>query len=147
MLMVPASSVAASVWREHMMPYKDKAALVAPSVPQGDEGAQWLADFIRLCPKAECGWSALNLHWYEGAHQIEYFKKYYSDAHTAHDNADIWIGEFNPTAGSDAEKAQFYKDAMTWMDSQPWIKGYAAFWAEDLAPGGQLTPVGTAYAA
>lgn len=45
-----------------MLPYKGKATLIAPSVPQGDEGETWLKDFVRLCPKAECGWTALNLH-------------------------------------------------------------------------------------
>jgi hypothetical protein len=127
------------------MPYKDKATLVAPSVPQGDEGAQWLADFVRECPKAECGWSALSLHCkavlshldilllfhltrlagYEGAHQIEYFKQYFTDAHNnaAYGNSDIWVGEFKATTGTDAEKEKFYQDATTWMDSQPFIKG------------------------
>ena len=66
---------------------------------------------------------------YEKANKIDYFKQYFTDAHdnSAYGNADIWVGEFKATEGSDEEKKQFYKDAVTWMESQPWIKG-ALFW-------------------
>ena len=82
---------------------------------------------------------------YEGAHQISYFKEYINGWHDKH--GDIWLTEFKPTAGTEAEKAAFYAEAVEWMDGQSWIKGYAAFMAEELAPGGTLNADGGAYAA
>ena len=120
--------VAARAWRQYMTPWKAKGAtLVSPSITQGDVGEKWLTDFLNLCPPSECKVDAISLHWYEGAHQIEYFKKYFTDAHNnpAFQKLPIYVTEFAPTAGTPQEKATFIREAVAWMNRQDFILGYA----------------------
>lgn len=152
-----------------MVPWKAKGAvLVSPSITQGPVGEQWLTDFIAKCPPAECMIDAISLHWYEGAHQIEYFKKYFIDAHNnaAYGNLPIYVTEFAPTSGTPEEKAAFNREAVAWMNKQDFILGYAVggnllgllhrfteisimfqlFWAEDATTNGVINAIGAAYA-
>jgi hypothetical protein len=111
-----------------MQPWQVKGAtLVSPAISQGDIAEQWLTDFLKACPPGECGIEAIALHWYEGAHQIEYFKDYLTKAsqNPAFGGLPIWLTEFAPTSGTDAEKATFIKEATTWMDGQSFIHAYA----------------------
>ncbi|KAK9893808.1 glycoside hydrolase family 128 protein [Cystobasidium minutum MCA 4210] len=142
------ADVAAAAWRQYMTPWKSRGAiLVSPSITQGDIGANWLTDFLNMCPPADCKVDAISLHWYEGAHQIEYFKKYFTDAHNnpAFHGLPIYVTEFAPTTGTMQEKANFVREAVAWMNKQDYILGYALHWAEDATTGGVINEMGTAY--
>ena len=46
-----------------MAPWAAKGAtLVAPAIMQGEEGMNWLKEFLRACPEEECHIGGLNLH-------------------------------------------------------------------------------------
>lgn len=100
---------------------------MSPSITQGDVGARWLSDFLAQCPPAECMIDAISLHWYEGAHQIEYFKKYFTDAYNnpALGKLPVYVTEFAPTSGTPEEKAVFVREAVQWMNQQDFVLGYA----------------------
>lgn len=173
--------VAATVWKAQMLPYKGKATLVAPSVPQGDEGATWLSDFVKACPKAECGWNALNLHCeidcltsvqanrtYKGTKEHIRSSTLNSTSPTLTIIRPMatqifglassrrlrvlmrrrrnsikmpkpgWTANRSSRVSIPLSRSRFSADAD--------LSGYAAFMAEELAPGGSLNSVGQAYA-
>lgn len=150
-----------------MQPWRrEGAVLVSPSVAQGPHGEGWLETFLKQCPPKECEVDAIALHWYEGAHQIEYFKQYFTDAWNkpAYHKLPIYVNEFGPTSGTIEEKAAFVKAAVEWMDQQGFIIGYAVgpcllvllnehilsryrqlFWTADAVTNGRLNAIGLAY--
>lgn len=122
------ASEGVKAWKQYMQPWKQKGAiLVSPSVAQGTAGEGWLEEFLAKCPPHACDIDAIALHWYEGAHQIEYFKQYFTDAWNkpAYQKLPIYVNEFGPTSGTIEEKAAFVKLAVEWMDQQSFIVGYA----------------------
>lgn len=128
-------SEAVAAWKEFMLPYKAKGAiLVAPSIAQTPGSQDWLTQFIAKCPPAECGIDALALHWYQETNMMDYFKKYITDAHNnpAFGNLPVYVTEWAPTSvveksprDGEAGLAAFIKEASEWMDQQDWILGYA----------------------
>merc|ERR1712098_782463 len=102
------TKTAADVWKSHMAIYGDQASLVAPSVSQG--GHEWLKEFFTKVANPE-SIEYIGLHWFEGAHQIEYFKTFLEDAYTTFGQRKIFLTEFATTSGDAAQSAQFMTDA------------------------------------
>lgn len=60
---------------------------------------------------------------YEGAHQAEYFKDYFSKAYTTFGKRKIFVNEFAPTSGDVQANAEFIKEVVKWMDGVDYIVG------------------------
>ena len=73
-----------------------------------------------------CTIDAYALHWYESATNIGYFKGHITNA-TSLLKGNLYVTEFAPTTGSDADKAKFFSSVVPWLDSQSFIERYAAF--------------------
>ncbi|PPJ52913.1 hypothetical protein CBER1_11574 [Cercospora berteroae] len=121
-----ACGTAAAAYKEYMNPFKGKAQLCAPSVTNGggQMGLTWLKDFLSQC--TDCQIDCLNIHWYDSASNVEYFKKHIQDAAALAPGKPIYVSEFGAT-GSDEEISQFLQEVMPWMDSNSDVAGYAYF--------------------
>ncbi|GIZ48435.1 hypothetical protein CKM354_001149500 [Cercospora kikuchii] len=121
-----ACGTAATAYKEYMNPFKGKAQLCAPSVTNGggQMGLTWLKDFLSQC--TDCQIDCLNIHWYDSASNVEYFKKHIQDAAALAPGKPIYVSEFGAT-GSDEEISQFLQEVMPWMDSNSDVAGYAYF--------------------
>jgi hypothetical protein len=121
-----------SGWYTYFSPlagkYGDRLKLGSPAVTNGDDGTdgvglRFLQTFLNRCNG--CKIDFVNVHWYEGAHQIDYFKSFVQDALKVGNGRPVWITEFGLTSGSDAEKAAFLKDALPWLGAQKDVHRYA----------------------
>ncbi|PIA96157.1 Alkali-sensitive linkage protein 1 [Cercospora beticola] len=121
-----ACGTAAAAYKQYMNPFKGKAQLCAPSVTNGggQMGLTWLKDFLSQC--TDCQIDCLNIHWYDSASNVEYFKKHIQDAAALAPGKPIYVSEFGAT-GSDEEISQFLQEVMPWMDSNSDVAGYAYF--------------------
>lgn len=116
---------AAEAYKTYMQPWAGQARLGAPAVTNGPApmGMAWLRNFMNAC--SGCTFDFVPVHWYDSATNIAYFKNYLTDAH-AQTGKPIWLTEFG-AAGTDAQVQSFLREAMAWMDSQPWIERYSYF--------------------
>jgi hypothetical protein len=121
-----------SAWNQHMRPlaakYGDRLKLGSPAVTNGDDGTdsvglKFLASFLRQCNG--CKVDFVNVHWYEGVHQLNYFKSYIRNALGVGNGRPVWITEFALTSGSDEQKKTFMAEALPWLDSQKDVHRYA----------------------
>lgn len=121
-----------STWSSHMQPlasnYGSKIKLGSPAVTNGADGTdkwglRYLATFLDKCKG--CQVDFINIHWYEGAHQLAYFKQHVSEAVKVGKGRPVWITEFGVTTGSMDEKKAFLKEAMKWLDVQEGVHRYA----------------------
>lgn len=139
---------AAAGYLTYMEPYADKAKLLAPAVTNGGSpmGLTYLENFIGAC--STCTIHAVNIHWYDSATNIDYFKTYVAEAYTAGGNLPVWISEFG-ASGSDDEVNTFLETVLPWLDEQDYVERYAYFMASDgvlLSSGTTLSTIGTTYA-
>jgi hypothetical protein len=134
---------AASAWKEYMEPFAGKAQLCSPSVTNGggSMGLNWLKSFLESC--SDCTIDCLNIHWYDSAENVEYFKKHISDAADLAPGKPIFVSEFAATG--DQEK--FLETVMPWMDSNDVVAGYSYFMASDgvLVSGNEPSTLGQVY--
>ena len=119
-------------WYLHIQPlasrYGDRVKLGSPAVTNANDGTdraglRFLESFIRKC--YGCKIDFVNVHWYDGAHQIDYFKRYVQDALGVGNGRPVWITEFGLTSGSDEEKRRFLAEVLPWLDSQRDVHRYA----------------------
>jgi hypothetical protein len=139
-------SAAASAWMEYMQPLSSDAKLCAPSVTNGGGGSMglgWLKSFLGECATLGCTIDCLNIHWYDSAENVEYFKKHISDAADLAPGKPIFVSEFAATG--DQEK--FLETVMPWMDSNDAVAGYSYFMASDgvLVSGNEPSSLGQVY--
>ncbi|PGH06927.1 hypothetical protein AJ79_06400 [Helicocarpus griseus UAMH5409] len=140
---------AAEAYQEYMNPYADRARLGSPSVTNGASpmGLGWLEQFFSACG-GSCKVDFLNIHWYDSATNVEYFKKHVEDAvslATSQGIDKIWVSEFQGM-GDDATQVKFLEEVLAWLDSHPSVERYAYFMADKLVNGLSLSSVGEAYA-
>jgi hypothetical protein len=138
---------AASGFMQYMEPFKSKGVkLGAPAVTNGGNGMglDWMSSFLSAC--SECSIDFVNIHWYDSATNIDYFKSHVTEAHTK-SGKPVWVTEFGAT-GSDDQVDAFLKEVMTWMDEQPFVERYAYFMVSDgkLVSGTDKSTIGTTYA-
>jgi len=135
---------AASAWKQYMEPFAGKAQLCSPSVTNGggSMGLNWLKSFLESC--SDCTIDCLNIHWYDSAENVEYFKKHVNDAADLAPGKPVFVSEFAATG--DQEK--FLETVMPWMDSNDAVSGYAYFMASDgvLVSGNEKSSLGQVYA-
>jgi len=145
-----------SAWSRHMAPlaakYGDRLKLGSPAVTNGDDGTdrvglKFLDSFLHRCNG--CKIDFVNIHWYEGAHQIDYFKKHVQNALKVGNGRPVWITEFGLTSGTNEEKRAFLKEALPWLDDQRDVHRYAYQMAIQgvliNSAGNSLTDLGKAY--
>jgi O-glycosyl hydrolase len=114
------------MWKKYMAPFHDQGkVLVSPGVSWGSpdvdgEGPNWLDQFMKACPDAECHVDEIALHWYGDASYTDVFQKYVTDMHTRYGNKNVWITEMRVDSG---DASAFFSKVLPWMDSQSWIKG------------------------
>lgn len=131
-----------------------KVKFGAPAVTNGElsknntlMGIPYLKKFLESCDG--CQIDFVVAHWYDSAYNFEYFKNHLNAFHEAGGNRPVWLTEFG-AYGSQQEQADFLRQALPWLDDQPWIERYAYHYA---APGYMVTddarglsPVGRVYA-
>ncbi|KAF2817457.1 uncharacterized protein BDZ99DRAFT_457194 [Mytilinidion resinicola] len=113
--------------------YGNGIRIGAPSVTNGVKdattgsvmGLPWLQQFIAQC--TGCRLDFIVVHWYDSATNIAYFKQHLNDAYAAGGGRPVYVTEFAPTSGTDAQIQQFLKDAMAFMDSTSWVQWYSYF--------------------
>jgi hypothetical protein len=140
-------SEAASAWKTYMEPFAGQAKLCAPSVTNGggSMGLNWLSSFLESC--SDCTIDCVNIHWYDSAENVDYFKSHINDAAKIASGKEIFVSEFAAT-GSDDQISTFLETVMPWMDSNDAVGGYAYFMASDgvLVSGGSQSAIGKTYA-
>jgi hypothetical protein len=140
-------SEAASAWKTYMEPFAGQAKLCAPSVTNGggSMGLNWLSSFLESC--SDCTIDCVNIHWYDSAENVDYFKSHINDAAGIASGKEIFISEFAAT-GSDDQISTFLETVMPWMDSNDAVGGYAYFMASDgvLVSGSSQSAIGKTYA-
>jgi len=138
---------AASDYQKYMEPFAGKAKLCAPSVTNGggSMGLNWLKSFLESCQ--DCTIDCLNVHWYDSASNVEYFKKHINDAADLAPGKEIFVSEFAAT-GSNSDISDFLETVMPWMDSNDSVGGYAYFMASEgsLVSGSEQSAIGKTYA-
>ncbi|KAJ9648765.1 hypothetical protein H2199_000678 [Coniosporium tulheliwenetii] len=143
-----APAVAAAAYKTHMQPFAGKAKLGSPAVTNGggDMGLTWLSNFMSAC--SGCTIDFVAVHWYDSVNNVEYFKNHITSAHTK-TGKPVWLTEFGTIDGSDAQKAEFLRKVLPWLDAQDWIERYAYFMVSDgmMVNGGAMSAQGSAYAA
>ncbi|KAI5475016.1 Glycoside hydrolase, superfamily [Pseudohyphozyma bogoriensis] len=144
------ASEAATLWKANMEPFYGKAKLISPAISNGGApmGVTWMKEFIGNC--STCHIDAIAAHWYDVPSNTAYFKNYFTSMSTMF-GLPIWITEFAPNTGTDAEIEAFYEDVISWMETgngSTIIERYAAF--GDFAgtfvnADGSLTSLGETY--
>lgn len=139
---------AATAYKKYMEPFAGDAKLCAPSVTNGagSMGLNWLSSFLDAC--SDCTINCINIHWYDSAENVEYFKKHVNDASDLlSDDQQIFISEFAAT-GSDDQISSFLDKVMPWMDDNDKVGGYAYFMAGEgkLVSGSEQSAIGKTYA-
>ncbi|KAJ9634212.1 hypothetical protein H2199_009096 [Coniosporium tulheliwenetii] len=143
--MSPATAAAA--YMTHMQPFAGRARLGSPAVTNGGGslGLNWLTSFMSACSSCQVDFVAV--HWYDSVNNVEYFKKHVTNAHTK-TGKPVWLTEFGTVDGSDAQKAEFLRQVLPWLDSQDFVERYAYFMVAEgmMVSGGQMSAYGAAYA-
>jgi hypothetical protein len=126
---------AADMYRKYMNPLAGQGAkLCAPSVTNGVKNADgspmglpWLKEFLAQC--TDCKIDCLNIHWYDSASNVQYFKDHVTEAHAlGNGQLPVYVSEFGATGNpAPSDVSTFLKAVMPWMDSQSFVSGYAYF--------------------
>lgn len=146
-------SEAVQAYQEHITPYAGKATLISPSVTNSNnpgEGLDWLKTFMDSC--SDCDIGAISVHWYgDEPEDLKSFISKAVDFGNQYGIDEIWLTEFTLNSamngGDPTAAAEFLKEVMPWLDSQPNVARYAYFMCAEgyLLNGGSLTPSGEVY--
>lgn len=164
-------SEAASLYKQHMMPYADQYQLGCPSVTSHNastggasgvtpySGITWLQQFKAACDG--CKVDFCPLHWYgaagqSGSQQAEAFKTYFDqavkDCQCLWPGAKVWVNEFSalPTINQDNSgvNEEFMKSVIPYLESNPDVERYSYFFASPnylVDNNGGLTSAGKTY--
>lgn len=125
--MDPGSGVA--FWKQYVKPIRDMGKKVtSPATSSNPNGLTWVKNFKSQC--GECDWDYTAIHWYDVT--FDKFKTYCETWHDAF-GKDIIITEFalqnfnggdQPSLG---DVYSFFSQAIPYLESTPWIVGYAPF--------------------
>lgn len=150
---------AVQLWQQWMEPVKTKygTKLGLPAVTNSQnpgEGLNWLQQFTAAC--TGCRFDVLPIHWY--GYTLSDFKAQINRAHALYPSLPIWVTEFQ-FVGHDVPSTQILaRQALLWLDSQPFVARYAMFGPMNQAnmaginngamitdDGSALTPLGQIY--
>lgn len=125
-----AVNVAAQAFMTYMQPFAGKAKLGAPAVTNGGgaTGLNYLSSFLSAC--TGCTIDFVNIHWYDSATNYAYFKSHVEQAYQTGGGRPVWITEF-AASGTPDEQNTFLEVVIPWLDSQPYVEGYAYFMCSD----------------
>jgi hypothetical protein len=127
--------------------YKSTVQIGAPAVTnsqQAGEGLEWFTQFEAACA-GQCKYDFVPVHWYDAASKVQAFKDHVTQAHT-NTGKTIWVTEFAPNSGTDAEIASFLKETMAWIEQQSFIERVAYFYVDNaLVSGGAKSTLGNLY--
>ncbi|KAK4613403.1 hypothetical protein CLAFUW4_09353 [Fulvia fulva] len=144
------AATAAEAYKQYMNPFNGQAKLCAPSVTNGPDpmGLSWLSNFLAACDGG-CKIDCINIHWYDSATNIDYFKEHLENATsiaTKYNIDTLYLSEFGAT-GSDDQVNTFLETVMPWMDSNDAVGGYAYYMVANgmLVSGGEPTTYGSTY--
>ncbi|EMF12750.1 glycoside hydrolase family 128 protein [Sphaerulina musiva SO2202] len=140
-------AAAATAYAQYMNPFKGQAQLCAPAVTNGggdSMGLSYLKNFLSAC--TDCQIDCLNIHWYDSAENVDYFKSHVEQAIELANGKPVYISEFGCT-GSDDQINSFLQEVMPWMDNNSNIAGYAYFMVEsgNLLSGTEPSTYGRTY--
>jgi hypothetical protein len=135
---------------QYMQPFAGQAKLGSPAVtngaPEQGMGLAWLGNFTQVCSK--CTIDFVNIHWYDSASNVAYFKSHVTSAYAAGGNRPVWITEFQ-ASGSAAEQQTFLETVLPWLDEQDFVERYAYFGVFDgdlISSGTALSQLGNTFA-
>lgn len=120
-------SAAVTAYKQYIDPLKGKVLLGAPAVTNAvgpGVGINWLEEFVGNC--TGCTIDFIPLHWYGSVLDPQSFKTYVASFYKQFKKP-IWVTEFAPTSGTDAQIIKFLKSVMPWMDKSLYVKHYAYF--------------------
>lgn len=147
-------SEAATAHQTYMNPLSGKASIGAPAITNSNiagESTDWLSEWISACG-GSCDFDFCPAHWYNtidaGADDLLSFVKEVYD--TCGEGKTVWITEFEPTDGSDEEKASFLSTVQEAFDSDEYsfIERYSYFMVADgnLVNGDSASTFGSTFA-
>lgn len=143
---------AATGHQTYMNPFADQARIGAPAITNSNiagESIDWLSSWIDSCG-GSCSYDFCPAHWYNtidaGADDLlSFVKKVYDTC-----GKPVWITEFEPTDGSDEEKASFLQTVQEAFDSDEYsyVERYSYFMVADgnLVSGGSASTFGSTFA-
>lgn len=146
-------SDAVQSYHEYITPYAGQATLLSPSVTNSEnpgEGLEWLGTFMDGC--SDCNIGGISVHWYgDEPEDLKTFVTQAVDFANQRGIEEVWLTEFtlNSAMGgsNDQKAADFLKEVLPWLDSQPTVTRYAYFMCAEgyLLSGGSLTASGEVY--
>jgi hypothetical protein len=135
---MPDPEVAAEKYMTYMQPFAGKAKLCSPSVtddPSPGKGLDYMSQFLTHCKNKGCTVDILCIHVYKTYDAIDWFKKQLVDAYALTNNqTNIWVSEWGVTNGSPDQQAAYMKEAIAFMDSQPWVERQSYFYIDPKDP-------------
>lgn len=145
-------SDAASVYKQYITPFVDRAQLVSPATTNGADGLDWMGNFLKLC--SDCEISVMAVHWYGAT--ADDFKEHITKSQTLaaqHGLDELWVTEFalaedmTGTVHDPTSSVEFLRQVLPWLDQQCNIGRYAYFMTADnyLLDGTSLSQTGEAY--
>lgn len=118
-----APMTAASLWVQYIQPLSAHGVrLGGPAVSNAPSGIPWLSQFLGNC--TECTFDFIPIHWYGDG--LDNFKDYVESFYGKF-SLPMWVTEFASTSSNVSEVEDFCTDAITYLDDQDWIEGYAWF--------------------
>jgi hypothetical protein len=124
---------ACTAWASYLEPITSShpnVAILSPSVTNGPApmGLDWLSRFQKNCPGAT--WHAANIHFYD-QYDDQTFDRFKAHVELAIStfNKPLWITEFglNPGTATPDQAASFLKQAISYLDGNASVQGYAWF--------------------
>jgi len=118
-----------SLWKQSIKPLTDKGHKVcSPATSSNPNGLTWVKNFKEQCP--ECTWDYTCIHWYDTT--LEKFQNYVKLWHDTFGKP-ILVTEFaaqnfnNGPQPNQGEVFSFMESAISWLNSQEFVIGYAPF--------------------
>jgi hypothetical protein len=121
---------ASVLWKQYIQPVKTlcNTSLGAPAVTNAIAsgwGTDWLNQFFSNCTAPNCTFDFIPFHWY--GQSVLDFETYVTNFHTIFPTYPLWVTEFQFTGVSNATTAYMVKQAMQWLDAQPYVARYCMF--------------------